>query len=1048
MQPSHAASRRSNPAASFTVLALLIFIAGMCPCSAGAGNIANTTTTLVVSSGEVTAGAAVTLTATVTADGSPFARGHVVFCDANAARCADSAIFGQAQLTPAGTATIKLTLGVGTYSIVAAFQPLSFASASSSAPQPLIVDANASYLSFSKIASSGTPGNYTLTGTVTAFGKNVPVGVVSFLDTDSDDAVVGTAVLDPATLGFALLPAARSPATVGSRPQNTVLGDFNNDGRPDLAATNVASNTLSVLLGNGDGTFQVQTAYATGASPIALASGDFNRDGNLDLVTGNAGAATISVYMGNGDGTFLPQQVYAVGNGPQTIAVADFDGDGWLDLAVVDRNDRNMTILFGQADGTFLVERTVCVTSPCPPLTFPVGEAGQVIVAADFNGDGALDLAVTDAQSSVVGVLLGVGDGTFQARVTYAVRFNPVGLAIADFNEDGIPDLAVANAESNVVSVVLGVGDGTFLTQVTYGTGSAPLGLSAGDFNGDGNMDLIASNNGGNTVSVLLGKGDGTFKTQLAFPTGTRPFGMAVGDLNGDGLPDVVVANSNVTTTSILLSAQTQTAIATGQAVFGAGSHAVIASYPGDTDRDASESDPVALVTIPQVVTATTLQASPNPAFAGQPITLTATVVPAPTGTPSGTVSFFNGASLLGAGTVDSSGIASFTTSTLPNGTLSLTAVYSGNTGSAGSTSTAQSVTITPQTVTATALGASPNPLTAGQPVTLTATVTPTPAGTPTGTVSFFSGSTLLGTANLNSSGVATFNTSSLSPGTNMVTAEYSGNTAFAASTSSAVGVTVTVATTTALTASPSPAITGQSVTFTATVTPAPTVSPAGTVSFYSGTTLLGTADVNSSGVATFTTTSLSAGSLSITAVYSGNAASGPSTSTEMALEVATTFAITAPPSFTVKAGESVDINVAVPPIGGSFDSAVVMSASGLPAGATTTFTPPTVTPGAEGATTVLTIQTAAHTAGIPFRPWRFPFAPISLAAGLCVVASRRKRLAKAMPILLIFGTLAGATFMLTGCNGGFPGSSQNVPSRASPSRSPAPAATSMSPPP
>ena len=287
MQPSHAASHPFNPAASFRVLLILLFIAGLCPCSARAGGGSEaTTTTLSISSAQVTAGTAVTLTANVTAGGSPIARGRVVFCDANAARCADSAIFGQAQLTTAGTATIKLTLGVGTYSIVAAFQPLSFASASASAPQPLTVDADASYLSFSGIASSGTPGNYTLTGAVAAFGKNIPTGTVSFLDTDSGDAVVGTAVLDPATLGFILLPAEGSPATVGSRPQNTVLGDFNNDGKLDLAATNVNDNTISVLLGNGDGTFQLQAAYASGASPIALASGDFNRDGNLDLVVG------------------------------------------------------------------------------------------------------------------------------------------------------------------------------------------------------------------------------------------------------------------------------------------------------------------------------------------------------------------------------------------------------------------------------------------------------------------------------------------------------------------------------------------------------------------------------------------------------------------------------------------------------------------------------------------------------------------------------------------------------------------------------------------
>jgi hypothetical protein len=446
-------------------------------------------------------------------------------------------------------------------------------------------------------------------------------------------------------------------------------------------------------------------------------------------------------------------------------------------------------------------------------------------------------------------------------------------------------------------------------------------------------MDLVVSNNGSNSVGVLLGQGDGTFKPQLTFPVGIRPFGIGVGDLNGDGLPDVVVANSSVTTASILLSAQTETATATGQAVFGTGSHEVIASYPGDTDRAASESDSVLLATIPKVVTATTLLASPNPAFAGQPVTLTATVVPAPAQTPAGTVSFFNGATLLGTGTVDSSGIASFSTSSLPLGTSSLTAVYSGNTGSVGSTSTAQSVTINPQTVTATALAALPNPSTVGQPVTLTATVTPAPTGTPAGTVSFFSGSTLLGTG-----------------------------------------------------------------------------------------------DVNSSGVATFTSTSLSAGELSITAVYSGNAAAAASTSSEMGLEVATTFGVTAPSTpFTVKAGEAVDINIMVPPLGGPFDSVVIMSASGLPAGATATFTPPTVVPGASGATTVLTIQTAAHTAGIPGHQQRFPFVPISLAAGLCVMAGRRKRLVRSLPILLMIATLAGATFMLTGCNGGFSGPAQSV---------------------
>lgn len=221
MQPSPAASRHLNPAGSIAILAILTFLAATSPLSAGSP-VATTVTTLNVSSAEVTAGTAVTLTATVTSGGAPFGRGVVVFCDASATRCADSAILGSAPLTAAGTATIRLTLGAGNYSIVAAFQRSRLAQPSASSPLGLTVDANAGYLSFSDIASSGTPGNYTLTGAVAAFGKHVPTGTVSFLDSDSGNAVVGTAMLDPTTLGFILLPAPGSPATVGLRPQNTI----------------------------------------------------------------------------------------------------------------------------------------------------------------------------------------------------------------------------------------------------------------------------------------------------------------------------------------------------------------------------------------------------------------------------------------------------------------------------------------------------------------------------------------------------------------------------------------------------------------------------------------------------------------------------------------------------------------------------------------------------------------------------------------------------------------------------------------------------------
>ena len=285
--------------------------------------------------------------------------------------------------------------------------------------------------------------------------------------------------------------------------------------------------------------------------------------------------------------------------------------------------------------------------------------------------------------------------------------------------------------------------------------------------------------------------------------------------------------------------------------------------------------------TVALTATSTTLTASPNPVVVGQPVTFTVTVSPAPTGSTLGTVSFFSGSTLLGTGTVNSSGVATFVTSGLSVGPGSITAVYSGNALFATSTSVALTETVAPLTVTSTTLAASPNPVVVGQPVTFTVTVSPAPTGSTLGTVSFFSGSTLLGMGTVNSSGVATFATSGLSVGAGNITAVYSGNALFATSTS--VALTETVApktvTSTTLGASPNPVVVGQPVTFTVTVSPAPTGSTLGTVSFFSGATLLGMGTVNSSGVATYATSGLPVGTDAVTGIYSGNASFAASTS-------------------------------------------------------------------------------------------------------------------------------------------------------------------------
>jgi large repetitive protein len=465
-----------------------------------------------------------------------------------------------------------------------------------------------------------------------------------------------------------------------------------------------------------------------------------------------------------------------------------------------------------------------------------------------------------------------------------------------------------------------------------------------------------------------------------------------------------------------------------------AGADSLTAVYSGNANFATSTS--IAYAETVLTGTATALSGAPNPAIVGQSVTLTASVSPAPTGSALGTVSFYNGETLLSSGNVNSSGVATFSTSSLPTGADSLKAVYSGNPGFAGSTSSVYTETINTLTNTTTALSGAPNPATVGQSVTLTATVSPAPTGSSLGTVSFYNGETLLGSGNVNSSAAATFSTTTLPATANSLTAVYSGNASFAASTSSAFTETVTTltSTTTALTAAPNPAVSGQTITFTATISPAPTGTPTGTVNFYDGSTLLGTETVNSAGVALLTSGSLPTGALAITAVYSGNAASAGSTSSALTETVNTTYTVTAPTApFTVAEGGSVQIKVTVPPVGGAFDSVVTMTATGLPPGATASFNPPTVTPGSAGAPTELTIQLAPLAAGMaepprnsPYR--QLPFAAFALTIGLCGLRSRRKRAPRMLKRALASGILACAVSTLIGCGGGFLGPSTTQP--------------------
>jgi len=355
----------------------------------------------------------------------------------------------------------------------------------------------------------------------------------------------------PITLSSSSVLFSTSTYSAGSVPWAVATGDFNRDGKLDLAVTNWGDNTVSIFTGNGDGTFRALGTAATGQNPQGITAADFNGDGKLDLAVANKSSGTVSILLGRGDGTFETRTDYSTGPSAQTIAVGDFNRDGKLDLAVAnygpDYENSTVSILLGNGDGTFH-----------PQVAYPAGVNPVGVLVGDFNGDGKLDLAVLDNnQVPGVSILLGNDDGTFQNPVAYQVGENPRVGMVADFNGDGKLDLAVANYTDSDISILLGNGGGSFQAPVNYPVGANPNVLWGADLNRDGKLDLVTANQGGNSVSVLLGNGDGTFQAHTDYSAGQGAQGLAVGDFNADGRLDVAVADNFSNTMSVLLQAPT-----------------------------------------------------------------------------------------------------------------------------------------------------------------------------------------------------------------------------------------------------------------------------------------------------------------------------------------------------------------------------------------------------------------------------------------------------------------------------------------------------------
>jgi hypothetical protein len=328
----------------------------------------------------------------------------------------------------------------------------------------------------------------------------------------------------------------------GHDPISLASADLDGDGDFDLAVANrigedsIHPGSVSVLLGNGDGTFAGQVSYEAGDGPTAVAIGDFNGDAVPDLAVANVDSDDVSVLLGNGDGTFAAHTTHGTGQGPAAVAIADLNGDDDADLAVANFASDEVSVHLGNGDGTF-----------ADGVLYAVGENAQSIVIADFNADLAPDLAVSNSPSDNLSVLLGMGDGTFMGQVTYPAGDFPRRLAAADLNTDGAVDLAVSTADG--IALFLGIGDGSFGAAAFYGKELPLADLAIADLNSDGTYDLVVD-----TVAVLLGYGDGTFAAPVSPLASTAFAGLAVADFDADTHPDLAMAHFAGETVSIMLS--------------------------------------------------------------------------------------------------------------------------------------------------------------------------------------------------------------------------------------------------------------------------------------------------------------------------------------------------------------------------------------------------------------------------------------------------------------------------------------------------------------
>jgi hypothetical protein len=652
----------------------------------------------------VAVGTTTELLATVQSGGNPVHFGRVSFCLAKAAACVGPNLLGQAEVTNspvAGTAAVFVHMPIGTHQVKAVFAGQQTIATSTSAVQTVTVTGR--YNTSTTLRSSGSAGNYTLTGKVSVNSRVAPTGSLSFLDASDSNF----------SLGSATLTAAGNPASsvvalpyqiVGRTPTNMIVADFDGDGNSDIALVNWYDGSVQVLYGDGKGGSSYSYQMPIGTPPYGgafnLAAGDFNGDGIVDLAVITSDGY-VHILQFAGDRSFSDFSKTYVGNSPEYIAVGDFNNDGTLDVLISCEEPYGMYYMEGTGFGSL-----------DPPKAINITRLPGQIAVADFNGDGNLDFAVGSI-GSLVTVYLGDGNSNFSLLNTLYGGADPESVVVGDFNGDGSPDLASISDSDDLITVFLNNNNGTGILseKATYSTGSNAVtaSITVGDFNGDGVTDLAYTTSIANpysmdpdsayetTVAVLKGKGDGTFSAGPTAITGKNPFAVVAGDWNGDGFTDLAVSNAFDDTIGLYeaLVTATSTAALSKVSVPGGGTHDVYASFAYTATDHSSKSSDVALAGTP-IKTSTNLSVSPGLSVThGQTVQLTAVVALGTSSdyTESGTMKFMDGTTALKTVTI-SGGQAVYSTNSLAVGPHSLTAVYSGDKNFVTSASAASKLTV------------------------------------------------------------------------------------------------------------------------------------------------------------------------------------------------------------------------------------------------------------------------------------------------------------------------------------------------------------------